>query len=100
MATEGGSKAVDLGTRQFGEVAMSFKQIAVLVATTSEAAKEIELSTKQQSTAVEQVNIAVVNVSQASRETEASSSQTLQTSSQLAVLSRNLAQIIQPQERA
>src|ERR1019366_7078780 len=100
MATEGGSKAVDLGTRQFGEVAASFKQIAGLVATTADAAKEIELSTKQQTTAVEQVNVAVVNVSQAARETEASSTQTLQTSSQLTALSRNLAQLIQPQEHA
>jgi methyl-accepting chemotaxis protein len=100
MATEGGSKAVDLGTRQFGEVATSFKQIASLVATTSDAAKEIELSTKQQATAVEQVNVAVVNVSQAARESEASSSQTLQTSLQLTSLSRNLAQLIQPQEHA
>jgi methyl-accepting chemotaxis protein len=98
MATEGGSKAVDLGTRQFGEVAASFKQIAALVATTSDAAKEIELSTKQQATAVEQVNVAVVNVSQAARESEASSSQTLQTSLQLTTLSRNLAQLIQPAE--
>jgi methyl-accepting chemotaxis protein len=100
MATEGGSKAVDLGTRQFGEVATAFKQIARLVATTSDAAREIELSTKQQTTAVEQVNVAVVNVSQAARETEASSSQTLQTSSQLTSLSRNLAQLIQPEARA
>ncbi len=98
MATEGGSKAVDAGTRQFGEVATSFKQIAVLVATTSEAAMEIELSSKQQTTAVEQVNVAVVNVSQAARETEASSTQTLQTSSQLTILSRDLAQLIRPQE--
>jgi methyl-accepting chemotaxis protein len=98
MATEGGSKAVDAGTRQFTEVATSFKQIAGLVATTSEAAREIELSTKQQTTAVEQVSVAAVNVSQAARETEASSSQTLQTSSQLTSLSRELAQLIQPQD--
>ncbi|HEY5240711.1 MAG TPA: methyl-accepting chemotaxis protein, partial [Polyangiaceae bacterium] len=100
MATEGGAKAVDAGTRSFGDVASSFKQIAGLVATTTEAAREIELSTKQQTTAVEQVNIAVVNVSQASRETEASSSQTLQTSSELASLSRGLAQLIRPQAQA
>ncbi|MCU1279834.1 MAG: histidine kinase [bacterium] len=96
MATESGSKAVDLGTRQFEEVASSFKHIAGLVTTTTEAAKEIELSTKQQATAVEQVNVAVVSVSQAARETEASSSQTLQTSSQLTSLSRDLARLIQP----
>ncbi|HVZ72776.1 MAG TPA: CHASE3 domain-containing protein [Polyangia bacterium] len=100
MATEGGSKAVDAGTRQFGEVATSFKNIAGLVTTTSEAAREIELSTKQQASAVEQVNLAVANVSQAAKETEASSSQTLQTSSQLTTLSRDLARLIQPQATA
>jgi methyl-accepting chemotaxis protein len=95
MATEGGSKAVDAGTRQFSEVATSFKQIAGLVTTTSEAAREIELSTKQQASAVEQVNLAVANVSQAAKETEASSSQTLQTSAELTKLSRDLARLIQ-----
>jgi methyl-accepting chemotaxis protein len=100
MATEGGSKAVDTGTRQFVEVASSFKHIAGLVVTTTEAAREIELSTKQQSTAVEQVNIAVSNVAQASRETETSSTQTLQTASQLATLSRSLAALIRPEASA
>jgi methyl-accepting chemotaxis protein len=96
MATETGSKAVDAGTRQFGDVAAAFKQIATLVTTTTDAAREIELSTKQQSTAVEQVNIAIANVTQASVETETSAGQTLQTVSQMAMLSRNLMRIIQP----
>ena len=87
MATETGSKAVDAGSRQFGDLASSFKQIANLVATTTEAAREIELSTKQQSTAVEQVNVAVANVTQASMETETSAGQTLQTVSLMATLS-------------
>ena len=95
MTTETGSKAVDAGSRQFTEVAASFRQIARLVATTTEAAREIELSTKQQTTAVEQVNTAIANVSQATRETEASSSQTLQTASQLAGLSRELLRLVQ-----
>ena len=96
MATETGSKAVDAGSRQFGDVASAFKQIAGLVATTTEAAREIELSTKQQSTAVEQVNVAIANVTQASMETETSAGQTLQTVSQLAALSKDLLRIIQP----
>ncbi len=100
MATESGSKAVDAGSRKFGEVAASFKQIAGLVATTTEAAREIELSTKQQATAVEQVNVAIANVAQATRETEASSSQTLQTASQLSNLSRELVRLIQSQPAA
>jgi len=94
MATEGGAKAVEAGTRQFIEVASSFQQIRGLVKTSTEAAREIELSTKQQSTAVEQVNVAIANVAQATRETEASSSQTLQTAIQLSGLSKELARLI------
>ncbi len=97
MATESGAKAVDAGARQFTEVAQAFRQIAALVATTTEAAREIELSTKQQASAAEQVRIAVTDVAQATQETEASSSQTLQTASQLAVLSLDLRRLIQPQ---
>jgi methyl-accepting chemotaxis protein len=97
MATETGSKAVDAGARQFDGVASAFKHIGGLVSTTTEAAREIELSTKQQTSAVEQVNAAAASVGQASKETETSSGQTLLTASQLAVLSKDLLRIIQPQ---
>lgn len=97
MATESSAKAVDVGSRQFAEVAVAFKQIAGLVGTTTDAAREIELSTKQQATAADQVRIAVSNVAQATHETEASTGQTLQTASQLAGLSRDLLRLIQPQ---
>jgi methyl-accepting chemotaxis protein len=96
MATESGSKTVDAGSRQFGEVAAAFKQIAGMVNTTTQAAREIELSTKQQATAVEQVNLAISNVAQATRESEASSGQTLQTASQLASLSGDLLRLVRP----
>jgi methyl-accepting chemotaxis protein len=95
MATEGGNKAVDAGARQFGEVAVSFSQIAAMVLNATDAAREIELSTKQQSTAVEQVNVAVATVAQASKETESSSTQTLQTAAELAKLSRELLKVVQ-----
>lgn len=97
MATETSSKAVDSGTREFAEVAVAFSKIANLILTTTDASREIGLSTKQQTTAVEQVNIAISNVAQAARETEASSTQTLETASQLASLSRELLRIVQPQ---
>ena len=96
MATETGSKAVDAGSRQFGDVASGFKQIAGLVSTTTDAAREIELSTTQQSIAVEQVNIAIASVAQASTEMETSAGQTLKTASLLAELPRDLLRIIQP----
>jgi methyl-accepting chemotaxis protein len=95
MATESGTKAVDAGARQFGDAASAFGQIGSLVGTTTEAAREIELSTKQQASAVEQVNAAIASVAQATRETETSSSQTLQTASQLVGLSRELLKVVQ-----
>ena len=100
MTTEGGSKSVDAGARQFSEVAAAFGEIAGLVGTTTEAAREIELSTKQQSTAVEQVNVAITSAAQATKETEASSGQTLQTAVELSGLSRALLRIVQPQAAA
>ncbi|HEX3775893.1 MAG TPA: methyl-accepting chemotaxis protein, partial [Polyangiaceae bacterium] len=97
MTTETGSKAVEAGADQFGRVAAAFGQIGAQVATTTEAAKEIELSTKQQATAVEQVNVAITNVSQASKETEVSTGQTLRTAAELSHLSRELLRLVQPQ---
>lgn len=94
MATETGSKAVDAGTRDFSDLAVSLSQMVSLAGTASEAAREIELSTKQQSTAVEQVNSAVSNVAQVSREAETSTTQAMQTASELATLSRKLTQLI------
>jgi methyl-accepting chemotaxis protein len=100
MATETGSKAVDAGTRQFADVATAFRAIAGLVTTTTEAAREIELSTKQQTTAVEQVNLAIANVTQAARETEASTTQTLDTASLLTATSTDLMKLVQARQAA
>ncbi len=94
MATEAGSKSVELGTRNFSDLTASLKQIVDVSLSTMDAAREIELSTKQQATAVEQVNVAIGSVHQATLETEASSAQTLQTASQLSQLSRTLRRII------
>jgi methyl-accepting chemotaxis protein len=97
MTTETGSKAVEAGADQFGRVASAFSLISGQVSTTTEAAREIELSTKQQSTAVEQVNVAITNVSQATKEAEVSTGQTLRTAVELSHLSRELLRLVQPQ---
>jgi methyl-accepting chemotaxis protein len=94
MATEIGAKAVDAGSRQFDDATNSFRRIAQLVATTSDATREIELSTKQQSTAVEQVNVAASDTARVTRETEASAVQTKQTAAHLSSLSGNLANLV------
>jgi methyl-accepting chemotaxis protein len=98
MTTETGSKAVEAGSDQFGQVASAFRQISAQVSTATEAAKEIELSTKQQATAVEQVNVAITNVAQASKESEVSTGQTLRTASELSVLSRDLLKLVEAQK--
>jgi CHASE3 domain sensor protein len=95
MATETGAKAVDAGAAQVAEVARAFRQIATQVATTVDATREIELSTKQQSSAVEQVHLAIAGLAQTTRETEAGATQTLQTSSQLTSLSTSLTRLVQ-----
>jgi len=94
MVTEAGSKAVDAGAAQVAEMATAFTHIASLVVTTTDAAREIELSTKQQATAVAQVNEAITSVAQTTRESEASTAQTLQTSQQLGSLSLELTRIV------
>jgi methyl-accepting chemotaxis protein len=99
MATETGSKAVESGSQQFAAVNESFRNIAGLLGSTNEAAREIELSTQQQSTAVEQVTVGVNNVAQTTRETEASAGQTRQTAAQLAGLSTQLLRLVRPPAR-
>ena len=94
MATEIGAKAVDAGARQFDDATDSFRRIAHLVATTNDATREIELSTKQQSTAVEQVNVAASDTARVTRETEASATQTRQTAAHLTGLSGNLLDLV------
>ena len=94
MATEDGRKAVDAGTRQFADVITAFTDITQRVTVTTEAAREIELSIRQQTTAVEQVNVAVSGMAQAAKETEASAGQTLATAEQLASVSTALGRLI------
>jgi methyl-accepting chemotaxis protein len=94
MATEDGSKAVQSSAKQFGEVAGNFRRIAELVRANLDVAREIELSTQQQTTAVEQVNTAILEVAQTARQAESTSAQTLQTANQLSQLSKQLTSIL------
>jgi methyl-accepting chemotaxis protein len=94
MATEIGAKSVDAGSRQFDDATSSFRRIAQLVATTNDATREIELSTKQQTTAVEQVNMAASDTARVTRETESSAVQTKQTAAHLSRLSGDLLELV------
>jgi methyl-accepting chemotaxis protein len=94
MATEQGSKATDAGARQFDVVAAGLQQIASLVLDTSDAAREIELSTAQQATAVEQADAAMIEVASSASTVEASSRQTVQVAAELASLSSSLSRLV------
>jgi methyl-accepting chemotaxis protein len=94
MATEDGSKAVQNGARQFAEVAGTFRRISELTSANLDVARQIELSTQQQTSAVEQVSSAIQQVAVTAKQTEVSSSQTLQTSTHLIQLSRQLATLV------
>ncbi len=94
MATEDGAKAAEAGARRYAEVTQSFRRIADLVFSTAQASREIVLSTKQQTSAMEQVSSAIGDVAQTARESESGTSQTAHTSAELASLSRELGQII------
>jgi CHASE3 domain sensor protein len=94
MATEDGSKAVHNGTRQFAEVAGTFRRIAELTNANLDVARQIELSTQQQTSAVEQVSAAIQQVAITAKQTEVSSTQTLQTSTHLIQLSRQLSTLV------
>jgi methyl-accepting chemotaxis protein len=95
MTTEATAKSTDVGVQQFANVSASFNQITALVRATTDAAREIELSTKQQASAVEQVNTGAGDVAQGAKETEIAAAQMLETVSQLTALSRNLSRLIQ-----
>jgi methyl-accepting chemotaxis protein len=99
IATETGSKTVAAGSQQFAAVGDAFRDIVTLLASTNDAAREIELSTKQQASAVEQISIGVKGVAQTTRETEASSTQTRQTAGQLAGLATDLLRLVRPPAR-
>jgi methyl-accepting chemotaxis protein len=100
MTTETASKTVEAGATHFSRVSTSFRDISHLVRTTNEAAREIELSTKQQTSAVEQVNRGVADVAQAAKETEVTSAQMLDTVSQLATLSLDLSRLVRSEPGA
>ncbi len=94
MSTEEGSKSVDDGARRFQGLAGIFGRISEMVRATTEASREIELSTKQQTSAVEQVNVAISEVANAAKQSESATRQTQATAAQLANLSRELSSLV------
>ena len=100
VATENGARAVEATTQRFGEVGTSFERIREFVANTALAAREIEMSTRQQTTAMEQVAQAVAAVSNTARDVETSAEHALRTASELSDLSEQLLRLIRASDHA
>lgn len=94
VATAAGDGAVLEGVEAFERVTRSFSEIHQLVGVTRDSAREIELLTKQQTTAVAQVHLATDSVGQTTREHLVSSKETLRTASELQKLAADLQKII------
>jgi methyl-accepting chemotaxis protein len=99
MATEIGAKAVDAGVQRFDDATTSFRRIAQLVSTANDATCEIELSTQQQSSAVEQVSTAASDTARVTHQTELNAVQTRQTAAHLSSLSNKLQKLVGAGER-
>ncbi len=94
LSTEEGAKTVTAGAARQTEVGRSFETIASLVHSALDDAREIELSAKQQSTAVEQVSSAVTEVGAAARQAENATRRMQTAATDLADLARDLRQKI------
>ncbi len=90
MATEDGLKAADRGMATQNDASQKMVRVAEEIRSTLSAAKEIEMSSKQQTTAAEQVREGLNQVVNAAKESEASAKQTLGTAALLVTTAANL----------
>lgn len=93
MATEDTIKTAKHGLEVQDEASKKMNQIAEEIQATLDSVREIEMSSKQQTTATEQVKEGISNIVSAVKETEASSKQTQATADQLVTSAENLRNI-------
>jgi CHASE3 domain sensor protein len=92
--TGSGDRVLDNAAEECGRAAASLRRIAELVSSVNDTGRDIELSTKQQSSAVEQINAAAAEAARTTRENEAAAAHTRKTAAHLSSLSRDLRQIV------
>lgn len=94
MVTEDGTKAMDEAVTLFDSVTESLNTMKRLVDGTSVAAREIEMTTRQQTTSVEQLSAALNDINQAARQNDSSAKQTQDTIATLADTTRDFQNMI------
>ncbi len=79
MVTEDGTKAVDEAVRLFTDVSGALSEMLLLVDNTTQTSREIEMTTRQQTTSVQQLSEALNEINNTARQNSSSAEQTLQT---------------------
>ncbi len=90
MLTEEGTKGVDAASTLVGNISEALKNILHMVNETTEAAREIKLSTQQQTTASEQMAETIAEVRDVATQVAASAEETAQSIAELTSLTERL----------
>lgn len=95
MATEQGSRVVELGIKQSTDAGESIKILTDTISEASQAATQIAASSQQQSIGMDQIALAMDNIKQASNQNAAGTKQTEVAAKNLHELGQKLKQLIQ-----
>ncbi len=90
MATEEGTKGVDVGAQLTGQAGTTIQQLAGSIAESANAANQIVASAQQQTTGMEQIAIAMQNINQATVQNMASTRQAEKSAQDLSSVARQL----------
>ena len=95
MATEEGTKGVDVGVRLAAQAQESIEQLAGVIDESAQAAAQMVAGGRQQAAGVEQVAMAMQSINQATVKSLSNTRQTERAARDLDVLARGLAEIVE-----
>ena len=94
MATEEGTKGVDIGLQRTEQTGSTIKQLASSVGLSTSVAQQIVASTQQQTAGMEQIDLAMQNINQATLQNISSTRQVEQSVEDLSIVAQQLAVLL------
>jgi methyl-accepting chemotaxis protein len=94
MATEEGTKGVDLGVQLTGQAGETIKQLTHSIAESTTAAQQIVISAQQQTTGIEQISLAMQNINQVTVQNLASIRQAEKAAQDLSSLAQQMESLV------
>ncbi|MDY7080473.1 MAG: methyl-accepting chemotaxis protein [Chloroflexota bacterium] len=95
MATEEGTKGVDVGVQLTTQAGESIEQLAVIIDESAQAATQMVAGGRQQASGVEQIALAMQNINQATTQSLTSTHQAEKAAQELNDLASNLTRIVE-----